>query len=86
MQSEEERERFVTRLRDGASKAFLEAYQNGIGDLNGLENERLLEFFLIEKAAYEVIYEAQNRPTWVSIPLQGLHRLVTRIVSKGKSA
>ena len=80
------RERFVSRLRDGASKAFLEAYQNGIGDLKGLKNERLLEFFLIEKAAYEVIYEAQNRPNWLSIPLQGLHRLVTRIVSKGGSA
>ena len=34
----------------------------------------LLDLFLIEKAAYEIRYEAANRPTWLGIPLQGLHR------------
>jgi maltose alpha-D-glucosyltransferase/alpha-amylase len=29
---------------------------------------------LIEKAAYEVVYEAANRPTWIDVPLHGLAR------------
>jgi maltose alpha-D-glucosyltransferase/alpha-amylase len=36
---------------------------------------------MVEKAAYELLYEAANRPTWVSIPLQGIYRLATRILS-----
>lgn len=31
----------------------------------------LLRAFLLEKAAYEIIYELKNRPGWVSIPLDG---------------
>jgi maltose alpha-D-glucosyltransferase/alpha-amylase len=83
---EDQRARFITRMRDGASRAFLDAYYAGVADLPGLQSGELLDFFLIEKAAYEVIYEAQNRPSWLSIPLQGLHRLVTRIVSNGGRA
>jgi len=32
----------------------------------------LLDLFLIEKAAYEVVYESANRPTWIDVPLHGL--------------
>jgi maltose alpha-D-glucosyltransferase/alpha-amylase len=34
--------------------------------------ETLLNAFLIEKALYEVVYELNNRPEWVKIPLHGL--------------
>ncbi len=34
--------------------------------------DRLLEFFLIEKAVYEIFYEAANRPSWVGIPIRGV--------------
>jgi maltose alpha-D-glucosyltransferase/alpha-amylase len=40
----------------------------------------LLELFLVEKAAYEIAYEAANRPTWIGVPLAGLARLVSRMV------
>jgi predicted trehalose synthase len=33
---------------------------------------RLLEAFLLEKALYEVVYELNNRPTWLGIPLRGV--------------
>ena len=36
---------------------------------------RLLDLFLIEKAAYEIAYEAANRPTWLGVPLAGLSAL-----------
>jgi maltose alpha-D-glucosyltransferase/alpha-amylase len=74
------RSRFASRLRDGAQRAFIDAYDAGIADLPGLANRELLEFFMVEKAAYELVYEAGNRPIWISIPLQGLYRLANRIL------
>jgi maltose alpha-D-glucosyltransferase/alpha-amylase len=35
---------------------------------------RVVAAFEVEKAAYEVVYEANNRPDWVAIPLRGLVR------------
>lgn len=38
--------------------------------------EILLESFVLEKVIYEVGYEMNNRPTWLSIPLRGiLHQI-----------
>jgi maltose alpha-D-glucosyltransferase/alpha-amylase len=37
----------------------------------------LLDLFLIEKALYELRYEAANRPDWIAIPLRGLLELMT---------
>ncbi|MBK5958790.1 maltose alpha-D-glucosyltransferase [Rhodoplanes elegans] len=36
--------------------------------------DRLLRFFIVEKAVYEVGYEFANRPDWVHVPLAGLAR------------
>jgi trehalose synthase-fused probable maltokinase len=36
------------------------------------ENRFLLDVFLLQKALYEVAYELNNRPDWVSIPLRGI--------------
>jgi len=76
------RARFIKRLRDGAQQAFLDAYRAGVTGLPGLDNMDLLAFFMLEKAAYELVYEASNRPTWVTIPLHGLHRLMGRILGE----
>ena len=40
--------------------------------------------FSLEKAAYEVIYEAANRPAWLRVPLQGLSDLLTHLPSTAK--
>jgi maltose alpha-D-glucosyltransferase/alpha-amylase len=36
----------------------------------------LLETFLLEKAAYELGYELNNRPAWVLIPLRGMQHVL----------
>jgi len=77
----EQRVAFVARLRDGAKQSFLNAYQES-GDAPRFE---LLDFFLIEKAAYELAYEAANRPAWIPIPIQGLAQLVARVLSPRSS-
>jgi maltose alpha-D-glucosyltransferase/alpha-amylase len=41
----------------------------------------LLDLFLVEKAAYEIGYEAANRPSWIGVPLAGLAALATRILN-----
>lgn len=55
---------------EGARGAFLSAYGRVSGD-----GQRLLDAFEIEKACYEVSYEANNRPDWVWVPLDALERL-----------
>jgi maltose alpha-D-glucosyltransferase/alpha-amylase len=80
--AEATRAKFIKRLRDGAQQAFLDAYRAGAGDLPGIDNMDLLYFFMLEKAAYELCYEAANRPAWLTIPLHGLHRLMGRILGE----
>ena len=49
--------------------AFLEAYAGR--DLTG-DEQTLLAAYVADKAVYECVYEARNRPTWLSIPLAAL--------------
>ena len=42
------------------------------------EMELLLSAFLLEKAAYEISYELNNRPEWVIIPIQGILHLMEK--------
>lgn len=39
----------------------------------------LLDVYLVEKAVYELGYELNNRPAWVSIPLQGILQTVQAV-------
>lgn len=41
----------------------------------GTERTPLLDAYIADKAAYEVVYEANNRPEWVEIPLQAIREL-----------
>ena len=42
----------------------------------------LLDLFLLEKAAYEVAYEAANRPDWIAVPALGLARAAARLLNE----
>ena len=76
---ETQRERLIAEFRMRASRAFLKEYWATRGG-GGATDRRLLDLFLIEKAAYEIAYEAANRPTWIAVPLHGLSRLMKRIL------
>jgi maltose alpha-D-glucosyltransferase / alpha-amylase len=45
---------------------------------NKLQAKGLTDFFILEKAVYEVNYELANRPSWVGIPLNGILRILAK--------
>ncbi|WP_043363323.1 maltose alpha-D-glucosyltransferase [Belnapia sp. F-4-1] len=82
----ERRAALFQRWQREASAAFLEAYRTVEHAAEspwvpaGAE-AALLDLFLLEKAAYEVRYEAANRPAWIGVPLRGLAALAERITA-----
>ena len=36
------------------------------------ERRRLLRFYLLSRALYEIVYEANNRPEWIDLPCRGV--------------
>jgi maltose alpha-D-glucosyltransferase / alpha-amylase len=63
--------------RDAATEAFAQSYRehaSGLTSYPGDEAEmrRLLDLFMLEKACYELNYEAANRPGWIAIPIAGI--------------
>jgi maltose alpha-D-glucosyltransferase/alpha-amylase len=77
-----QRDQLIAEFRTRASSAFLRDYWAARGASGNSAERALLDLFLIEKAAYEIVYEAANRPTWIGVPLAGLSALATRIVGK----
>lgn len=60
--------------------AFMSAYRLAAADLPHAWSDRegesaALALFSIEKAAYEILYEAHHRPDWLNVPVQGLVEL-----------
>jgi maltose alpha-D-glucosyltransferase/alpha-amylase len=57
--------------------AYLEAAQgSALLPSDPLQLATLLDALLLQKALYEVSYELNSRPDWVSIPLRGVLELV----------
>jgi maltose alpha-D-glucosyltransferase/alpha-amylase len=69
--------------RDAASEAFLRAYRDTVGEHRLLPQDadhadRLIRFFLLEKALYEIEYELANQPNWLHVPLEGMLRILRK--------
>jgi maltose alpha-D-glucosyltransferase/alpha-amylase len=69
--------------RDRATEAFMVAYREAMTNPqlwpgNRRAAEQMLNFFLLEKAFYEIEYELSHRPDWLRVPLTGVLRILSR--------
>jgi len=76
------RQRVTERYLREATAAFVQAYRQATASLahawqDPAAEEAALALFCLEKAAYEVGYEAENRPAWLPVPLHGLYGLLS---------
>jgi len=69
-----DRERLTPVARDWVKRntaAFCHGYAEA-GGMDPWQHEVLLRALQLDKAVYEVMYEARHRPSWLSIPLESL--------------
>jgi maltose alpha-D-glucosyltransferase/alpha-amylase len=69
--------------RDRSTAAFLAAYRETMTNAklwpaDARASEQLLNFFLLEKAFYEIEYEIAHRPEWLRVPLAGTLRILSQ--------
>jgi maltose alpha-D-glucosyltransferase/alpha-amylase len=72
--------------REATTAAFLDAYRETVAGCpsypaDPAEARRLVDLFLLEKALYEIGYEAANRPGWLRIPIQGVAGLLGETIT-----
>jgi maltose alpha-D-glucosyltransferase/alpha-amylase len=75
----------VGRFIEMAEPAFLDAYFAATDTADALripteQRARILDLFLLEKAAYEIAYEVRSRPHWLPLPLAGFSAIATRLL------
>ncbi|MGO6994622.1 maltose alpha-D-glucosyltransferase [Rhizobium leguminosarum] len=80
----EVRREAIARFGRNAEEAFLDAYSQAVSvskelDMPPDQRRSVLDAFLLEKAAYEIAYEARNRPKWLPISLSGFTEIVARL-------
>jgi maltose alpha-D-glucosyltransferase/alpha-amylase len=77
------RDTLLARFGSRSAEAFLQGYQEAASTaiaLPGAQEDPLLKLAVLEKAAYEVSYEAAHRPDWISIPLCALTGLARELL------
>ena len=81
-------EEFINITRVRAENVFVDAYRESVGhyrELLGSDPEfadMMLKMFVAEKSAYELVYELNNRPLWVKVPLNSVSRIFSEFKVK----
>jgi len=75
---------FIAQFHQRARATFLATYKETAAKLahqwqDPAGQQALIKLFTLEKAAYEISYEANNRPNWIRIPLQGLMEILREL-------
>jgi maltose alpha-D-glucosyltransferase / alpha-amylase len=72
---------WVRRWYNHVSAVFLRSYLQTVGDAPIVPKKEedlriMLDAYLLNKAVYEIGYELNNRPDWLTIPLEGIKQLM----------
>jgi maltose alpha-D-glucosyltransferase/alpha-amylase len=86
-QATERRIQLLERANADATAGFLAAYRavHDATETRWASPEAepvLLDLFLVQKAAYEIRYEAANRVAWLAVPMRGLAALARRFLKE----
>src|SRR5581483_7490990 len=86
-----DRARWAEAWRAEAVREFLDGYRAATAGApfvpaSAAAFARAVAVFELEKAAYEVVYEANHRPDWLPIPRQGLVRASARLTAGAAGA
>lgn len=92
----------LAQFKRSATTAFLDGYASARAEASGpqealstpsrsvylpqIDDNGLLELAVLEKAAYEVCYEAAHRPNWLAIPLAGLVTVARSMLNNASHA
>ena len=69
-------EDWESRAREEFLAGYLDTVDHSLLPASEEATARLLAIFELEKAVYELRYELDNRPDWISIPVAGILRLL----------
>jgi maltose alpha-D-glucosyltransferase / alpha-amylase len=69
----------LAEFRHIAAAAFLQSYGKARGAALDSRESLLLAAFGLEKAAYEIVYEATNRPDWIAVPMEGFVEMAEQL-------
>jgi maltose alpha-D-glucosyltransferase/alpha-amylase len=72
----------TSEFRNLATTRFLLGYGEGRGAPLSPHELKLIAVFALEKAAYEVVYEATYRPDWLDVPVKGFSLLAGKILER----
>ncbi len=82
--AQQAKQRVLQQFPPACQEALLAGYRDGNPDLDqqlsAATQRDLLDLFTLEKAAYEICYEADNRPAWLHVPLHGISALCRRLL------
>ncbi len=75
--------RALDNWRERSVATVVAAYRESLADprlwpRDPQDADRLLDFFLLEKALYEIEYELAHRPDWLHVPVLGTWRILSR--------
>ncbi len=79
-QDYEQLEPWARMWESAVAQEFLDSYRkvtagSAIVPVDEASFRQLLDVYLLDKALYELVYELNNRPAWVRIPLSGILQL-----------
>ena len=78
--ADELKQHLLDRFSPECQQTFLQGYHRVVTDIRPEKEVTLLSLFTIEKAAYQICYEACNRPSWLLASIQGMLRIAQRLL------